>query len=63
MGFRAKSFKLNGVNPLAYLTLVLENMRNKAVELPIPYQFGRLGQEGRIRPFQCGRQCECLVDS
>jgi hypothetical protein len=38
-----ESCKLNGVNPLAYLTFVLENVRNKAVDLPRPDQFGKPG--------------------
>jgi transposase len=38
-----ESCKLNGVNPLSYLTYLLENVRNKAVELPMPDEFGRLG--------------------
>jgi hypothetical protein len=37
------SFKVNSVNPLNYLTYLLQNVRNKAVELPVPDDFGRLG--------------------
>lgn len=38
-----ESCKLNGVNPLAYLTFVLEKVRNKTVDLPRPDQFGKPG--------------------
>lgn len=36
---------LNGVNPLAYLTYLLENVRNRAIDLPRPDQFDKSGAE------------------
>ena len=40
-----ESCKLNGVNPLAYLTYLLENVRNRAMDLPRPDQFEKSGTE------------------
>lgn len=38
-----ESCKANSVNPLTYLTYILSNARNKALQLPTPDQFATFG--------------------
>lgn len=38
-----ESCKVNSVNPLTYLTYILSNARNRAVQLPPPDEFATLG--------------------
>lgn len=37
-----ESCKLNKVNPLTYMTFLLSYVRNKAITLPIPYEFNQV---------------------
>jgi hypothetical protein len=40
-----ESCKLNKVNPLTYITYLLENVRKKEVQLLRPEQFGKAGHD------------------
>ena len=51
-----ESCKASSINPLTYLTYVLSNARNRAVQLPTPDEFATLGTApaGRCALSQSG---------